>query len=235
LKEKIIGNGSDGISDNKNLNCAMFRRVLRMFFLLLISFGNGFEGHTQHFKGGLIGGLTSSDVIGIDPYDIDFYKFSFHTGGFVHMAIGAGRFQVELIYNRKGSYQPPDVQNNLYSFYRLKLNYIEMPFVYAQRLHFAGKSGSIDNFEVEAGAYFAVLLSAQHENEYGLFNDRPFHTTDSGLLVGASYYFSPKWAFNLRLSNSVVPIRSHLSNTSYWLNSGEYNTAINYSLRYFIK
>jgi hypothetical protein len=209
----------------------MFKRFSASLILFYFLFNSG---SAQNFKGGLVGGMVSSDVIGIDPYDLDFYKLGMQAGGFVQLALGADKsFQVELLYIRKGSYQPPDVQNNIYSFYRLQLNYIEMPFVFKKRLHFMNKTNAVDNFEVEAGAYLAVLLNTKHENEYGEFTDRAFHKTDPGLLFGASYYFSPNWALNLRFSGSLVPIRSHLSNSSYWLNSGEYNTVINYSLRYF--
>jgi hypothetical protein len=189
----------------------------------------------QQFKGGISAGFVNTDVLGIDPYDIDLNKFSISGGGFVSLQIAPGKsFQVELLYIRKGSYQPPDVANNIYSFYRLNLNYVEMPFVYKKRLNFNTKTGNNDKLEIEGGAYVGILLGVKHENEYGEFTDRPFHKIDPGLLLGLSYYLNPNCAINLRFSGSAIPIRSHVSNTAYWFNLGEYNTVINYSLRYFI-
>ena len=73
------------------------------------------------------------------------------------------------------------------------------------------------------------------ENSNGVMTgQRAFNTTETSVLCGVEYVFSEKFGLNLRFTNSLLPIREHASGVTTFFNRGQYNTGINFSLRYYL-
>jgi hypothetical protein len=221
--------------------CHMKKMLLTC--LSLIFCVNSFS---QSFRVGIAGGLSSTDVSGMDPYDgdEDFYRVGVVAGGFVNRTFSERlSIQMEILYATKGSLQPADSSDN-YLYDKLRLDYIEIPLLFKYKMHLIVNKEALDKLEFEAGPSFGVLLNASHENNYGeISNDRPFNKMDYLINIGLNYYFSDNFSFDLRFANSIVPfdlrfansivpIRPHDNNVTYGLNKGEYNTTFNFMLRY---
>lgn len=166
-----------------------------------------FTVHAQ-FRAGLSACGVLSDVQGADfiDFDNDFYKVGFAAGGIMNSYIDdQNSFQFELNYITKGSMQRPDSLNQHY--YKLVLNYIEVPLVYRHQLKFVLNKKPRNNFEIEFGASVGrVVKYKQLLNNYSQpFNDDQFNHTDVSLLLGFNYHINNHLYAGLRYSNSVIP------------------------------
>jgi len=190
--------------------------------------------HAQKFGAGIFAGLAHTDVIGVDPYDEDFLKVGVLGGAFVNLPVSEKSvLQMEIMYIQKGTLQPAD-STNYSTYYKMKLDYIEVPLLIKRRIHFTIREKPIDKFEIEGGFSFGALLHVTQLDQYGVFPDaKPFGKVDASIQLGAAYYFTKHIALDLRFSNSVIPFRKNVTRGAiYWFNNDEYNTVLSYSLRY---
>jgi hypothetical protein len=196
------------------------------------------KAYTQSFSAGVVAGISSTDVSGIDPYDgdMDFFRIGLVAGGFVNRSLNdRSSFQMEILYATKGSLQPGDSSTG-YIYDRLRLYYMEVPILFKYKMHLIVNKEALDKLEVEAGPSFAYLVHSSHENLYGeIENDRPFNKTDYLINIGLNYYFTSDFSLDIRFATSIVPIRSHVDNLSYMLNNGNYNMTLNYTFRYIFR
>jgi len=106
----------------------------------------------------------------------------------------------------------------------MSLNYIEVPVMFEYK--------AAKRLRLHAGPTLGVLLSSKEENQDGELPDQPaFEKYEIGIAGGLSFYITPQFSLNLRLSNSVLPIRKvgvDYGNTV----SGQYNSGLAFTLKY---
>jgi len=195
-----------------------FRNLL--FILLFMSLGPVLIG--QQFNGGLIGGLSMSEISGDRLTGPN--KAGVYAGGFVNTYISKkSSFQMELNFIQKGSRKNPDTLDNS-NYYLLRLSYIEM------FLHYKWDFSEL--FTLEAGPSFGVLINSYEEADGQILTEPPFNTGDLSLNVGLFFSLTQRWRFNVRYSNSILAVRPHASGQTYKWNQGQYNEVLSFTFHY---
>ena len=179
--------------------------------------------YTQEFNGGLIAGLSTSQVSG-DMLG-GFNKLGFLIGGFTKRKINNKlNIQFEITYIDKGSRNPNINKDNIQE---ISLSYIEIPFGISIKQK--------NNIDIETGILSGVIISSKVNDYYGLRDiENDFKKYDFGIFAGINYYLKDNIILNTRISNSVLPIRPHASNATWGLNKGQYNTVLSISIYYNI-
>ncbi len=178
---------------------------------------------SQEFNGGLIGGVSASEISGDRLEGPN--KAGIYTGGFVNRYFTKkSSAQMELNFVQKGSRLNPDSTNN-FSSYLLRINYVELFTHYKWDFHHL--------FTLEAGPSLGVLISQYEEADYQLL-DNPFNLFDLSLNIGLFYHLNSRWSFNIRYSNSILPVRPHSGGTTYKLNQGQYNEVLSFTFHYLL-
>lgn len=202
------------------------RKFIPLLFIAFSIIAKGQDIQTEkisEFKAGLIAGISTSQISGDNL--AGFRKFGMNLGVFSRYTFSqkySAQFEVTFI--QKGSRKTPDPENNDYTFYRLNLNYIEIPVL----LKYKHK-----HFVFEAGPYASYLINFQEENEQGtLPMIRPFYKYDIGGAIGINYDFTEHLQMNWRYTNSWFPVRPHLSNANFRWNRGQLNSVIEFTLHY---
>jgi hypothetical protein len=190
------------------------RKIFFLIFLLVYIC----KGFSQSFKAGLFSGISASQVAGDNLSG--FNKAGLILGGSVKTPVAEKWFlQMEIQYINKGSRKP--VSETESSYYVMKLRYAEVPVFISWKF--------INNFSAEGGASVGFLLKATEENEYGEYDPNPdFEKMDFSFNFGLRYTYKEHWSFNLRFSQSFIPIRKNDEiNYSYrYLVDGQYNTVL---------
>jgi hypothetical protein len=187
-----------------------------LFFVLNVSAQN-------RFKPGLKLGLSTSQVAG-DTY-AGFNKAGLDGGatltGKLNEKLSA---QFEILFVQKGSKHVGDYTKGDYSFYLMRLNYIEVPVL----LEYHQKK-----FTFEVGPGFGYLINSKEEDNTGvLLNTIPFYKTEVSGSIGLSYSIYKNWNVSWRFTNSLSPIRRFASGASYWFNTGQKNNVLAFTLTY---
>ena len=180
--------------------------------------------HAQRFVAGISGGLSTSQVDG-DGYG-GFNKAGITVGGFVNTHLSEkviGQFEINYI--NKGSKKVPDHEKGDYSYYLLKLNYIEIPILLKFEFH---------KFTYEVGLSYGKLLRGEEFDESGTFvTVGPFNPSEFALNVGLNYTLYKQLSLDCRYSRSILPIRDKAVVTPRWgINGGSYNSVICFILKY---
>lgn len=153
----------------------------------------------QRFDGGIIGGISASQIEGDGLADYD--KLGFFVGAFVRTKFSETTGASSGIhYIGKGSKNDIDPLNGDLNNKRIHLDYIEVPFLF----NFYIK----DIAMLEAGVQGGVLLrSTMKIDGYTVppetYNYNSFDFTGC---LGAHYLMNDRLSFNIRLSYSVVSI-----------------------------
>lgn len=197
------------------------KNILCLFILCFLFFTDFVQ--SQSFKGGISAGISTSQISGDTHGGFD--KPGITGGGFVKYDFtGIYSGQLEINYIQKGARKSIRPEQGDYTFYLLRLNYIEVPIL----IKYKHK-----HFIFEAGPSLAALLSFTEENEQGeLPQSREFYKYEAGFAIGINYHFTDKLYMNWRLTNSVLPVRSHLSGATYRWNRGQYNSVLAFTLHY---
>ena len=179
----------------------------------------------QDFGGGIILGLSTSQVSG--DYLGGFNKAGLLVGGFVDLEFSNTlKGQMEMTFIQKGSNNPKMNENSITD---ISLSYFEVPLLLKYQ-----QSSMID---IEVGIETAFLISASDNDIYGQISTkktREFNTTDIGIFIGIDYSISPQLILNSRISNSILPIRTHASGATFQLNKGQYNSVLRFALHYIL-
>tara|TARA_B100001758_G_C18407840_1_gene613389 strand:+ start:636 stop:1232 length:597 start_codon:yes stop_codon:yes gene_type:complete len=198
---------------------------MQRYFLLSIIFLCGFLNiQGQEFGGGITLGASTSQVSG-DQLG-GFNKIGLLTGVFTNIKIKKKlviQFEITLI--QKGSRNPNIQENNINE---ISLNYIETPVM----MKLLQKKGT----SIELGFLPAILLNGNIYDFYGKIDyiDPQFKDYDLGVFAGFNYPLNEKINLNSRISNSIIPIRNHTSNTTFGINKGQYNTILSFAINYNI-
>ena len=186
----------------------------------------------QNFNGGLIIGVSSSQVSGDDLGG--FHKAGLLIGSFVNRNITTiTKLQMEIIYIQKGSKNPNinNIENENYNKPYISLSYIEVPIL----LNFLQSN----NIQIETGIITGKIITGYYNDSYGKINNTNslFSNYDLGALLGINYIITNKISLNSRISNSILPIGAEDNNLSNLYNSsrkGKYNSVISFTLNYKI-
>ena len=203
--------------------------LIHLFFLIL-----PFSVQAQHFKVGIIGGISSSQVHG-DNFS-GFNKAGLTGGGFVknnfHETWDA---LFEIVFVQKGSRKIPRPSKGDYTSYSLKLDYVEVPLLVRYILK--------KQIAFEAGVAVAALVREKEiSNELNLIaiqQKEHFSKTDFSVVTGMNFLFKGNVDFNVRYINSFLPVREFSSGPVYYqnwffnlFNRGFYNNVLTFSVRY---
>ena len=205
--------------------------MLKKFAILLFCGFLTLSIQAQNFGGGVILGLSTSQVGGDDLGG--FYKAGLLVGAFANTSISELlSFQMEMTFIQKGSNNPNmnDYKHKDYSQEDISSSYIEIPLLL--QYHQSNK------LKIEGGLLSAYLIDGYYNDSYGKIeynNAPPFIKYDFGLLLGIDYTFSNKLSLNTRLSNSILPIGTEDYNHPNTYNSsrkGKYNSVLSFVLHY---
>lgn len=193
------------------------------FLFLLFLFCFSLLSFAQQIRGGFILGVSPSQVSG-DRLS-GFNKVGL-TGGLLAKTALSEKvdIEIELLYVQKGSRKPIDPDNNDYEEYKLELNYAEVPLIFQYRFN--------DKWIFDAGVSYGRLIFSRESDEYGEFPvDFPFKKDEFSINGGINYYLFRNVLMNWRISNSVLPVRPHVSGAQFRLNRGQYNTVLMFLLK----
>ena len=205
----------------------MTRYLYSLLFLTAFIF-NPFLGSAQVFKSGFIAGLNTTQLLG--GVSSGFRQFGISAGSFVqHDLDEKSGVKMEILFSQKGERKPIRPNIGDYDFFVLRLNYIEVPFLFLQQHH---------NFKFEIGPSFNYLAGYITKNNYGELPvghplNRPFRKMEFSGNVGINYELSENLDMNWRFSNSLIPVRKHLGGSVFWFNRGQYNSAISFRIIYW--
>ena len=195
-------------------------RIIYLLSLLLISeisLGQGFGA-------GFIAGVSTSQVSGDNLSG--FNKAGLALGGLSSLQISEHSFlQAEILYIQKGSAKTARPDKGDLVSYKMQINYVEVPLSYIYRYN--------KKLDLEAGLSFGRLVFNREEDENGILPEqRTFHDFELAAHAGLSYPLTRNLRLHWRYSNSILPIRPHLSGETYRLNRGQYNSVLIFTLRY---
>ncbi len=160
-------------------------------------------------------------------------------GIFAGMAVNAfvnPKISVELgfYFSQKGARHNQNPDKGDYSFYRVNLNYIDMPLLFRYHLN--------PVYFITAGPSLSYLIDYKEENERGDWTGvYPFNKFECGLNIGLGRKIKEKFSVEVRSSNSVTPIRNYgiLANQVYYpnavarfFNKGLYNNILTVIVSY---
>jgi len=198
------------------------RQIYTGIIFLLLSTLTSFA---QQFQGGVAGGLVGSQVAG-DTYS-GFHKPGAYAAIWVRLNLNKhASFQTEISYFQKGSRHNPDEQREDYTFYLMRLGYIEMPFLYQYHLK--------NKLTLEVGPSFSFLIHSHEELDYLEVTYGDFSLFNPSFMAGIGYSLTEKLSINFRMDSSILSIRKDEVNGSVYrlFDHGQYNDCILFFLSY---
>jgi len=205
--------------------------MLRKFAILLFCGFLSISIQAQKFGGGVILGLSTSQVGGDNL--AGFNKAGLLAGAFVNTPISELlSFQMEMTYIQKGSNNPKmnDAEHSNYLKEDISSSYIEVPLLL--QYHQSNK------IKIEGGVQLSYLINGYYNDLNGkipIYSVNPFIKYDFGLLLGVHYKYSEKISLNTRVSNSILPIGEEdydVENTYNSSRKGKYNSVLSFAIHY---
>lgn len=204
----------------------------KVYILILLSsfLSTGLFG--QYFNGGVLFGVTASQV---DGDNFSGYHQPGLTGGFfANRKLSSNSFgQIEIVYVAKGARNTGTKNDPM--VYHQKLRYIEVPFKYCYL------PAKLD-FSFETGVGFAYLFNDEGDfNGVPInYNKDPLKKVDISWLLGGNYIFNDKVTLSLQYSYSFLPIRDVENPGVYYgalaraisFTKGDYNNVIKFIMYY---
>ena len=211
-----------GFSINKYMSRIAMRYCFHLIFFVIFCH-HSFLFSQNQFGGGFYGGVSTSQVGG-DGYS-GFDKAGVAVGGFVNTSFTNKKldWQFEILYLNKGSRQAPDFEKGI-PYLEIKLSYVEVPLLI--RYHYK-------KLLFELGVSYGRLVSHREFDGNGdIANPRPFKLYEVAGLVGLNYAFTEKLMMNVRISNSILPVRDFFIVSRFGPAGGSYNNILMFTLRY---
>ena len=200
-----------------------FYRILAI--VLLCGILTTTNSHAQSFGGGLIAGVSTSQVAG-DMLG-GFNKIGLLAGAYTNLKVKENiSLQFEITYIEKGSRNPKIHEDNTPD--EITLSYIEVPL----SINLQQK----ENLGVDVGILPAFLINSEMNDYLSDFEADPAFTKyDFGVFAGINYHITDNIILNTRISNSIIPIRPHVSGATNGWNKGQYNTVLSFAIHYKIR
>ena len=205
----------------------LYRILTLLFFYGILTYNT----NAQNFGGGLIAGMSTSQVAG-DMLG-GFNKIGLLAGAYTSLKIKENlKLQFEIVYIEKGSRNPNMHEHNHPNSERIEINlsYIEMPLTVNLQ--------QTENLGVELGIISAFNISATWNRPYEkniLAPNPQYKKYDLGVCAGINYHITDNIILNTRISNSIIPIRPHVSGATNNWNKGQYNTVLSFAIHYKIR
>jgi hypothetical protein len=197
----------------------------QIYTVVIFLFFSTFPSVAQKFQGGVAAGLVGSQVAG-DTYS-GFHKPGAYGAVWVRLAVSEhSSFQTEISYFQKGSRHNPDEKRDDYTFYLMRLGYIEMPFLYQYHLK--------NKITLEAGPSFSFLIHSHEEVDYMENPESDFCLFNPSFMAGIGYPVTEKISVNFRMNSSVLSIRNDevYGSVHRLFDYGQYNDCILFFLSY---
>jgi len=173
--------------------------VFILFALTSLGQTSSSDSKILHFNGGLIGGVTLSQVHGDGIGGFD--KLGFNFGAVVKMTNRhKDGLQVSVLYNQKGSRDPGNPQQGNYNTHAYRFIYVDVPLIYNFHL---------DQIDFQCGLQPSVLISAMESItnlEYQSFLQPVIHSFDLGAIIGTQISYGKGSTIYTRLTQSIIPI-----------------------------
>lgn len=166
--------------------------------LIFVFLSSALLVNAQYFNAGIKAGVVGSQVDGdgFGGYD----KLGLDAGLFVNYQLSMRTaLQFEMEYIQKGSSHSPNVEKGDYSQYKMRVNYLQLPVLFQYKL--------AQNFSVETGPAFGLLLSNYEERDQWEIESNPFRKFALSWIVGVNYKISENWNANFRYDYSLMGIR----------------------------
>jgi hypothetical protein len=186
--------------------------------------------NAQRFDGGAMVGLTATQIDGdnLGGYN----KPGIRAGGWVNTPISENLIlQLELEFIQKGSkVSQSELKGGQY--YHARLNYIQAPVLV--------KTSLMPRLNAEAGLAGAYLFNSLEDTDgYGFVEPQypesvPFDQFELSGLIGLNYDLIERFILNVRFNYSLLPVRPHPGGQYHWLDRGQFNNAMLFSLYYHI-
>lgn len=202
----------------------MKTKCLYFLFLSAISF-IPVNGLAQAFKTGLTAGVNTARVLGGVNHS-GWRQLGLIGGPFVEYNLNdISGLKMEMLFSQKGERKPYRPNVGDYTFYSLRLNYIDIPVLYLY---------TNNKFIFEAGPSFNYLISSTEEDLHGPITfEWPFKKMELSANIGINYKLWNNLDMNWRYSNSIIPVRDHMGGAVYWFNRGQYNSTITFKVIYW--
>ncbi len=207
-----------------------------LIFILLTSFSISKSQVESKFTLKPALGITACQVHG-DKYS-GYNKLGF-TGGLYLNALLKKKHSLEfgIIYIQKGARKNQNVEKFDYSYYLLRLNYIEIPLLYRWQHN---------KFFYTIGLSYGYLINYyEHSSELGTYTGLyPFLKSEYSFNIGLGMMIKPQIGVEVRTNNSYLTVRPWQSgfvqpyyNTLLWrtFNKGSYNNIMEVVLTYKLK
>jgi hypothetical protein len=140
-------------------------------------------------------------------------------------------------FTQKGARKNQDVENGDYTFFRVNLNYVEVPVLINYKVN--------DKYFITAGPSVAYLINYTEDTEIGNWNGvYPFNPLEFAMNVGLGRKIKDNWLIEVRSGNSFLPVRNYgiAANAVFFpnavarfFNKGLYNNILSVSVLYQIK
>ncbi len=211
-----------------------------MRFIVCIFFLLAFCSNAQNNPSDPV--FTIKPSIGLNACQIhgDSYSGYNKAGLFGGIAVNARlkqKISLELgfYFSQKGARHNQDPDKGDFTFYRVNLNYIDMPLSFRYKLNSA--------YFITLGPSIAYLINYKEENERGDWtNVYKFNKFETGINFGLGRkIFQERMYVEVRTSNSITPIRNYgiLANLVFYpnpvarfFNKGLYNNILTLLLTY---
>jgi hypothetical protein len=134
--------------------------------------------------------------------------------------------QTELSYFQKGSRHNPDEKLQDYTFYLMRLGYIEMPFLYQYHLK--------NKLILEVGPSFSFLLHSYEERDYEEVSYGDFSLANLSFMAGIGYPITEKMSVHFRMNSSITSIRTDEVNGAVYrfFSYGQFNDCLLFLVSY---
>ena len=200
--------------------------MIKVGVVTLFILGFSLASLPQNFKGGLLAGMSATQVDG-DGHG-GYNRAGLAVGVWVGRNISPEMaIRTELKFLQKGSYkQFKDDIGSVVGFYSLRLNYIEMPYLVEYRFR--------DNIIPFAGLSIGFLWKANESTMEGPFPEEDvaqFRKVEVAGTAGVEYLINKHFSFCTSISYSAIPVRPHRGNISYRLNRGQHNNVLQFYFR----
>ena len=198
------------------------------FTILLICVFLTLSSNSQNFEGGIILGISTSQVGGDNL--AGFRKAGILAGVFTSRMISPFlSAKIEMNFIMKGSNNPNMTNGNHKDSNKPDISsyYLELPFLVQYHQN--------EKLKIEGGVLFGYLINGHYNDVIGKipYNKKPFKNYDIGLLAGLNYKYSENISLNTRLSNSILAIGSEDDfNLNTYNSKGKYNTVLSFAIHY---
>lgn len=174
---------------------------MRISLILILSFFLARTCYSQEvftMKG--IFGFNGCQIHGDNFSGYD--KFGIIAGPAINARTGEkNSIELGFYFSQKGSRKNINPKTGDYTFYRIHLNYLDMPLTLRWKIG--------EKYFINLGPSIAYLISYREQNDRGDWTGMwPFNRFEVGLNAGLGGEIKDKWTIELRTSNSITPVRN---------------------------